>query len=227
MRDGMMSRIAACSALLGGLLFTACVDELPLPVAGPGDVPAADVPEGPSSTLVKPDPPGPPAAPNCATPTVDRFTGTASRTSEQYPDDVEATITWERVATSGCIDRYVPSGEAHYRFAIPGALCTQTVAPDVSAIAGAHGMLAIDRSTSPATYVATGETTWQVTWSCQLDDGSTDTMTFAAGGLWLSGAGTVEAGAIQGTRLQPDGLQCGRGESTTGCTYAWAFSSAL
>jgi hypothetical protein len=211
-----------CSALLGGLAFTACVDELPLPPDSTDTPPAG---ESPTAVADKPvNMPAPPMA-TCATPSVNAWTGTASRTTETYPDDVEATITWQLAESAGCIDRYRPQGEAHYRFAIPGALCTQTIAPATLSVAGAHGVLTIDRTVSPATYTMSGETAWQVTWTCTFDDGTSDSMTFAAGGHWLDAAGTVDGATIDGTRVQPDGALCGRGQSGTPCTYEWSFTA--
>ncbi|HVV85538.1 MAG TPA: hypothetical protein VHE35_20905 [Kofleriaceae bacterium] len=170
-------------------------------------------------------PVGPPAA-ACASTTIESWTGDASRASDQYPDDIEAAVTWRRVGTTGCVDRYAPSGEAHYHFAIPGALCRQTVTPDSKSVAAGEGTLTVDRSTSPATYTMHGATTWSVTWTCTRDDGSTDTMTFDAGGLWVDASGTVGAGSIAGSTTQPDGLQCGQGNSTLPCTYTWSFTAA-
>lgn len=222
----MMTRALACCAVLGGLALTACVDELPLPSQAPPSSTAV-APGSDAASLSKPAAPATPPPATCATPTaVERWTGSASRTSGMYPDDIAATLTWQRVAASGCVDRYVPTGEADYSFAIPGALCTQTIAPATLAVAGAHGLLTIDRSTSPATYTVSGEASWQVTWTCAFDDGSHDEMTFAAGGVWLRGGGEVDGTSIDGTWVQPDGTQCGRGDSTTGCTYEWSFTAA-
>ena len=107
--------------------------------------------------------------------------------------------------SSGCVDRYAPSGTARYAFAIPGALCRQSVAPEVEAITATDGVLTIDRGRSPATFVGHAATTWPVTWSCDLADGTTATQQFAAGGLWFEAAGEVGAAGIVGTWTEPDG----------------------
>lgn len=157
----------------------------------------------------------------CATPRIETWAGTASRAHEYYPDDITATVTWARVGSSGCVDRYAPSGTARYAFAIPGALCRQSVAPEVEAITATDGVLTIDRGRSPATFVGHAATTWPVTWSCDLADGTTATQQFAAGGLWFEAAGEVGAAGIVGTWTEPDGAACGRGQSALPCVYAW------
>ena len=163
----------------------------------------------------------------CAAPQIEAWIGTAGRTSAMYPDDIDVSVTWQRVASTGCVDRYAPRGIARYRFAVPGALCGQTVAPASAAIAADHGTLTIDRSTSPATYVGSAATAWPVTWTCTFPDGGTETRTFAGGGAWFVAVGTVVGDQLVGGRLQPDGLQCGLGQSTLPCTYAWSFVATI
>lgn len=161
----------------------------------------------------------------CATPPIEAWTGEAGRTAEMYPDDIAARITWRLVDSVGCVDRYAPDGDASYTFAIPGAICRQTIAPADRTIDGASGSLSIDRSTSPATYTGRAATTWSVTWSCTQDDGTVETMAFDAGGRWFEASGTLDGAAIAGTRVEPDGAQCGQGQSTLPCTYTWSFES--
>ena len=74
----------------------------------------------------------------CASAPVESYAGTASRKVSYYPDNITATVTWQRVATEGCVDHYTPTGTAQYEFAIPGALCAQSIAPDTAAIAADH-----------------------------------------------------------------------------------------
>src|SRR5690606_8463304 len=85
----------------------------------------------------------------CAGDAVASWVGSASRVNERYPDDVFAEITWHLVESTGCRDRYEPSGAAQYSYAIPGALCRQSIDPDTAALAAGDGALIIDRSSSP------------------------------------------------------------------------------
>jgi hypothetical protein len=213
----MLLRRTVSKVLPLALFMAACADGGPLPSEEPRvTTPAASAPDtGPLAVE--------PAEPACATPRVETWTGTAIRSAETYPDDIAAEVTWRRVSSSGCVDRYAPSGGARYTFAIPGAICRQDVAPAQSAVAGAHGTLTVDRSTSPATYRGEGATTWSVTWTCTQQDGTVETMTFDGGGLWFEAEGTLEAAAIAGTRVEEDGVQCGLGQSSLPCTYTWSF----
>lgn len=213
----MMSRRLYLGALLGSVSLLGCTDGWPLP-ADPAVRVDAVAATAPGALML-----GAPAAPACASAQVAAWTGTASRTAETYPDDVDVTVTWRLVGSTGCVDRYAPAGDARYRFAIPGALCSQSVSPSNHALAGADGGLTIDRSTAPATFTASATTAWTVTWSCTTADG-TETMELDAGGLWLDTTGTVDNGVISGTRVEPDGRLCGLGQSTLPCTYAWSFA---
>ena len=199
-----------------------CADGAPLPAGAPRLQPSMAMADTGPLGIGPVEPPG--AA--CATPRVEAWTGTATRVADMYPDDVAATVTWRRVSSTGCVDRYAPAGEARYSFAIPGAQCRQDVTPDQRAVAGGEGSLTVDRSTSPATYVGTGATAWTVTWSCTLDDGTVESMTFDGGGRWFEASGTVEGAVISGSHVEEDGALCGLGQSALPCTYTWSFEPA-
>jgi hypothetical protein len=173
-----------------------------------------------------PDPTTPPTTPTavtCASAPVDTWSGDADRVNGDYPDDAAANVTWRRTATTGCVDRYEPTGTVRYSYAVPGALCAQEMAPGDHAIAAADGWLEIDRSTTPATYRGHAATTWSVTWTCHLDSGD-ETQTFDGGGTWFDAAGTVGA-RVEGTQTVEDGRQCGRGQSSQPCEYTWGFDA--
>lgn len=201
---GMLSRSSL--ALLAALTGAACTE----PDARP---------------LVEPDDPDV-QAPACASPPVAAWTGTATRVQADYPDDLAVSARWRLVETIGCRDRYVPEGTAQYHYAIPGAQCDQSIAPGDHAVAGGDGELIVDRSTSPATYQARAATTWQVTFTCRLDDGTEESQTFDGGGQWLEVATAVAGGRLEGERVLDDGSACGRGHAATPCTYAWRFDAA-
>ncbi len=215
----MKSSPALLAVLLGSLALTGCVDSVREP-AEPGDGYNTEV--GASGTMNA----VPVQAPACATPQVASWVGVAGRASEPYPDDVAATVRWELVGSVGCVDRYAPAGDAIYRFAIPGAQCSQTISPSENAVGATAGLLTIDRSTVPATYTGAGSTTWAVTWTCTYEDGNRETMTFDAGGMWFEGSGTTNGTAIDGTKVEEDGLRCGTGQSSLPCTYTWSFAAA-
>ena len=205
-------------ALLAAMVLAACTDDgLTNDQAEKQGVELTDV-----GALVVTQTPAP--AVTCAAPRIESWTGTADRTNEMYPDDVATTITWQRVSSAGCVDTYAPVGDAHYNFAIVGAVCGQTLTPTTTAVATTNGALTIDRSTSPATFTGHGSTTWSVTWSCRFADGNTESMSFEAGGTWFEASGTVDGTTISGTRVEADGSRCGQGQSSLPCTYAWQFA---
>jgi hypothetical protein len=183
---------------------------------------------GPPDAATSPDASPPDAAPGavCASAPVERFVGTASRKATNYPDNIAVDVTWKRVSTEGCVDRYAPTGTAQYQFAIPGALCAQTVAPDTTSVTAADGTLAVDRTVTPAHYTASGSTTWTVTWTCTQAGGTVDTQTFEAGQAWMLAEGEVVGGVIAGQTVVEDGTQCGNGNSSLPCTYDWSFTAA-
>lgn len=184
--------------------------------------PDEEVTAGPGNgTMAIPAAPGP--SPDCATPSVATLTGNASRTQQHYPDNIAADVTWTLVETTGCVDRYAPSGTAHYQFAIPGAQCGQSITPADHVIGSGDGVLTVDRSTSPATFTAHGATTWDITWTCRFDADNAETMeVVGAGGVWLDASGTFEPG-FTGELVLEDGSVCGLHYASTECTYAWAF----
>ena len=161
----------------------------------------------------------------CLGDAIESWTGPAGRVNEYYPDNVAVTVTWQRVETVGCVDRYVPTGTAHYSFAIPGALCAQSIDPADAAIRTTDGSLTIDRTTSPTTFVGAAATTWSVTWTCVESDGTTNTSSFEGGGVWFDATGTLAGPSIEGTRTEDDGRQCGQGSSSLPCEYNWAFAA--
>jgi hypothetical protein len=159
---------------------------------------------------------------DCAGAAVASWVGSASRVNERYPDDVYAEITWHLLESTGCRDRYEASGVAQYSYAIPGALCRQSIDPDATELGTDDGALIIDRSATPPTFEADGATRWSVTWTCTDDDGRSETETFDGGGAWIDGSGTVEDERIAGEHVIEEG-RCGRGHSGLPCTFAWSF----
>ena len=177
-----------------------------------------------------PDAAAPDADP-CAVAAVERWTGTASRDNDNgYPDHITATVTWDRVATEGCVDHYVPTGTAHYAHAIPGALCSQSISPETHPIETDHGALTIDRTTSPPTYAGGGETYWPIVFRCEYPDGSYEESSMDGGAIWLDAAGAVAGGTIEGSyQVTSDdenaAARCGP-NGIGPCTYAWSFTIA-
>jgi hypothetical protein len=160
----------------------------------------------------------------CASPPVLAWAGTAQRASGYAgTDDVLVTVHWQLVESIGCLDHYQPSGTAGYRYALPGALCAQALAPDGAPITAHDGRLVVDRTTSPPTYHGEAATSWTVTWTCD-DPGEPVSDTFSGGGRWLDAVGTIEDDRIAGeaARQVPD---CHL-NAFAGCTYAWSFAPA-
>jgi hypothetical protein len=162
----------------------------------------------------------------CATPAVESWTGTAGRDNDSgYPDHIAATVTWTRARTLGCVDHYTPSGTATYAYAIPGALCTQSISPASHEIAATDGELTIDRTTSPATFVGHAATTWTITHHCVYDDGRFDDQTREGGATWFDASGTLNGGALDGSfSVEDDSARCGP-QGIAPCTYSWSFAS--
>ncbi len=185
---------------------------------------AATAPDAPG----EPDPDPPPAPPGdlCAVPSVESWSGTASRDNTiGYPDNINATVTWTRVGTSGCVDSYTPTGTAEYRHAIPGAQCAQSISPTHHPIASGDGTLTIDRTTSPPTFTGRGATLWPITFRCVLADGTVEESPMDGGAIWFDMAGTVTAGAISGSDdVEEDASRCGP-NGIAPCTYAWSFTA--
>jgi hypothetical protein len=152
-----------------------------------GDDPDLDAPDAGSAAA-------------CATESVGDLAGTARvrySGSGGY-SETSATVVWTLVETTGCVDRYEPSGTATPGWA--GGFCvTNGCAPADGAIAASDGSLTLDRSATPATYLASGETRFAATTSCELSDGTVEENEGEVGGVWLKDvAGTVEDGALGG-----------------------------
>lgn len=207
-----MARILPFALSSAALL--ACVSE-------PSDPKSPDEPEGDVTSSQGGDPEG---GDTCASAPRDAWTGTSTRDNDDgYPDHLAATVTWQRTGSDGCVDTFAPSGTVHYAYAIPGAICQQSITPDAREIAAEHGTLTIDRSTEPATYAGRGATTWAVTFHCTYDDGSVEEHTFDGGGGWFDGAGAIEGDAIAGLVTVPDDAsRCGPA-GIPPCTFAWSF----
>jgi hypothetical protein len=230
----LRSRLVAVS-----LVSSACADG-PGSTPGPSPIDAAiadAAPEpdasAPADASVDAHPPDAyrPDADPCASPLVERWTGAATR--EQgfgYPDRIRADVTWQRVASDGCVDRYQPAGIATYGYAIPGALCQQWIEPESHDIAPGDGSLVVDRSAAPASYTGRGATFWPLVWYCELDDGTIETITLDGGGAtWFEASGRVDGGLIGGTyevssddpgaaeRCGPNGIPP--------CIYTWSFTA--
>lgn len=190
--------------------------------------PAADATPSADATITSPDAA---TVDPCAMPMVESWSGAGSRDNDDgYPDHITATITWTRTGTDGCVDTYAPSGSAQYGYAIPGALCDQSIDPDNHAVVAGDGVLTIDRTTSPTTYSGSGATYWTFTFRCEYDDGTFDESQMPGGGIWFDASGTVAAGAITGTDPvngddDPDATaRCGP-NGIAPCTYSWSFTA--
>ena len=94
------------------------------------------------------------------------------------PFPVSASLTWTRVATTGCVDRFEPAGTATFE----SSRCTNT--PATHAVAASDGALTIDRSVDPPTFVMSGTTVWSATQTCPDGSGGTTTTTSDVGGPW-------------------------------------------
>lgn len=217
MRIGMAAYV---TALVGSSTLAACTETAGTP--GPQHPSELD---GDDMQAVAG--PGAPSVP-CLSEPVERWTGSAERVQENYPDNIRVTTTWQRVETDGCVDRYRPVGTAQYHFAVPGAQCTQPsqLTPRERPVATTDGLLEIDRSTSPPTFSGQASTTWSVTWSCPISESETATQTFEGGGRWLRSSGQVIGGAIAGSATFEDGAECGNQPAGTWCEYTWSFTPA-
>jgi hypothetical protein len=161
----------------------------------------------------------------CVGEPVETWTGTARRDNENgYPDHIGAEVTWTRTGTEGCVDTYVPAGVAQYGYAIPGALCQQWITPDQHEVTAGDGTLTIDRSVDPPKYTAHGATTWQYTWHCEYDDGTTETLERDGGAVWMDAVGVVAGGIDGSVTLEDDTVKCGP-EGIPPCTYRWSFAA--
>jgi hypothetical protein len=159
---------------------------------------------------------------DCASPAAPAWEGVATRSSGYGgTDDVVATVRWDLVESVACVDRYEPSGTAQYTYAIPGALCPQTLDPASASIEPGDGSLTIDRTTSPPTFHGSASTSWAVTWTCDLEEEGLQTATFSGGGAWFDAAGPVAHGVVAGD-VTVDVPGCHLNQFSY-CFYTWHF----
>ena len=144
----------------------------------------------------------------CVEPPVDHLWGTAS-TSE----GAEASLTWTRVSTSGCVDLFEPTGIA----AAPtqNATCTTvTTAPPSAPIAPGDGRLVMSRFlTRPPLLQYHGATSWPGARTCTLPDGNAYIEHGTMGGVWA-----------RGFRAQFDGTAYSGSTTFDGVDYAWSIT---
>lgn len=149
-----------------------------------------------------------PAPEPCAEPPTDTWTFAGSIT-----EGASAEITWTRVATEGCRDRFVPAGTATVSppaSALEG--CDPLVyTPRSVTVAAGDGTLVIDRSTSPPTYEVSGATTWSGSVTCTHADGEVTTGDADLGGPWASARGAY------------DGAPFAAATTHRNLRYAWRF----
>jgi hypothetical protein len=170
-----------------------------------------------------PDAAPPPDAGACAVPPTETWSGTATHSNGYYPDTISVVVTWQRTATDGCLDSYSATGLATYGYAIPGALCAQSIEPATQEVLVTDGRLTVDRTVAPASYLGVAATRWEVTWHCLFDDGTSVDQVFLGGGTWLDAAGRIGAAAIEGEYEIDDDVACGP-SGVPPCTYTWSFT---
>jgi hypothetical protein len=120
------------------------------------------------------------------------------------------------VSTTGCTDRFTPSGVA----AAPtqSSSCTTVVTTPPSApIQSTDGELLLDRTRRPLRVQFRGETEWQGTRSCTHPDGTISTWTGAVGGPWGGPFGALYKAAY-------DGITFSGATSQFGVDYAWSLT---
>jgi hypothetical protein len=114
-------------------------------------------------------------------------------TSRAHWDDRVASVTWTRVSTDGCVDRYTPSGTIE---ALPwtSTECAYTYDPSSAAIvADELDVLVIDRSTDPATFDINGTSFFETTRICTRPDGTTtEDPGILVGGVWVNAEGPFD-----------------------------------
>jgi hypothetical protein len=118
------------------------------------------------------------AAPDCVEPAVDHLWGTASVSSGS-----EATVTWKRVSTDGCVDRFQPSGVATAP-TVNDTCSTIVTDPASVPIASSDGELVITRFSRPITVKFRGDTSWRGARTCTRPDGNTSLEHGTMGGAW-------------------------------------------
>jgi hypothetical protein len=162
----------------------------------------------------------------CAVAPVEAWTGTARRDNDDgYPDHIAVEAEWRLASTDGCVDSYEPVGQATYAYAIPGAHCTQSIAPTSGAVEAGDGTLTIDRTTAPARFAGRAASHWTVTFRCEFDNGEHEQHDFEGGAPWFDTSGTIEGDGFAGTlSILEDDEKCGP-EGIPPCTYEWAFTA--
>lgn len=135
-----------------------------------------------------------PALDGCATPRADDWSGVTSirNLGSGGYDQVGAAVTWTRASTTACVDVYQPSGTATYAQSGP---CVWSIDPASAAIVPTDGVLRIDRTTAPATYLMQGTTRWPSVIHCSDDPAEGPN---PIGGLWTDVTGAIDGQVIAG-----------------------------
>ncbi len=167
--------------------------------------PGGNGPNGPTGPAGGSPPPGggggspgksPPPPGECAIASTGDWTGHASffNAGTDGGPTISANVRWTLATSEGCVDHYVPTGTATY--GTTAGVCTIVIDPaSVPINPATDGHLIIDRTTSPATYVMEGKTTWDAAIDC-----STAAMPEhnTAGGVWASNHGTFDGSVLSG-----------------------------
>lgn len=157
--------------------------------AAPAVVDATDVADAEARDAEMAD-----AGDGCASPPTGEWNGTTRifRSGAGSNYEVQADVHWTQVASNACVDRYQPSGTAHYIFHL-GCCCQLTIEPGSAVIQPTDGELIIDRTTSPATYRMNGATLWNAVSSCSGNDEPVQ-----VGGTWAENHGAFDHAVISG-----------------------------
>ena len=127
----------------------------------------------------------PPAAGACSEPPTDRWTGT----SLEFRTTVA--VTWNRVATQGCVDRFAPMGVLSINPALDVSCLSVTLEPPPPPVVPADGVLEINRATNPPSFRMNGATPYTGTARCIVDANGT-VEEFPVGSFaWATGVGGV------------------------------------
>lgn len=124
-----------------------------------------------------------PAPDGCAEPAEETWTGMHAVTGPGT-DDLVANVTWTRVSTEGCVDRFEPSGAATFVLQPQSPCVMHWFEPGEGAVEPTDGFLAIDRSTNPPTFVTQASVGWEGTVYCTRDDGTTTSYVSTRGEQW-------------------------------------------
>jgi hypothetical protein len=135
-------------------------------------------------------------------------------TSEHQHGGDSATVTWTRVATEGCVDRFEPSGTAA-RTSGYDEMCTYDALS--APIEAGDGPMTIDRSTDPATVSLRGVSSWTTTGHCTNNWGEPYEVEVTFYSMWGE--------ALDVTAMPFDGSRwSGTYDLAFGGTIAWSFS---